>query len=149
MCLIKRVKVTYNEAPRNKNKARPQDATTKVRVENFIGLSPDYKFNSVPTIPNNAISILTTLLKEVVGQFNKEACMLYKYTMLNGLNIGQSDSGIQHKDSNKSYNLNDSPNRLDNTNISDIDNLSSTRTRFNNVNDEHYIIGPTLILDLL
>lgn len=124
---------------------------TKVRIENFITLSPDYKFNSVPTIPNNAISILTTLLKEVVGQFNKEACMLYKYTMHGGMekNNSNNESWVNnYKDSNKSH-LNDSPNRLDNTNMSDLDNLSSTRTRFNNVNDEHYIIGPTVILDLL
>ena len=45
--------------------------------------------------------------------------------------------------------LNESPNRLDCTNMSDLDNLSSTRTRFNTINDEHYIIGPTVILDLL
>jgi hypothetical protein len=27
--------------------------------------------------------------------------------------------------------------------------MSSTKTRFNTINDEHYIIGPTVILDLL
>ena len=146
MCVIKRVQVTYNEAPRNKkNKDEKNPTNTKVRIENFINLSEDYKINTQPTIPNSIIAILTTLLKEVVGQFNKEACMLYKYTLFGGIvNVSNEQSVYESKKS-----LNESPNRLDNTNISDLDNLSSTRTRFNTINDEHYIIGPTVILDLL
>ena len=67
--------------------------------------------------------------------------MLYKFTMYGG-------GASSYNDLIKEPGIGNSPNR-DKLNCSDFDNLSSTKTRFNTINDEHYIIGPTVILDLL